>query len=241
MAHAKYRNELADIERRLTDLGISGKIVRLALFRDPAEMIRDEVRRGLTTVVAVGNDETAKKVLDAVADCGVVFGMIPVGSGQGLSRILGIPAGVEACDTLSARVVETIDSGLVNGRRFIAGVTVPKFKAELSCGRFRVRPTGTGSLEIRNLAAVENPQASEIGNPKDGLLEVVIRTAAKTSWNPFKKKQLGKSIVPLKTLEIRSKDTISVRADGEEMQGTRFDITVEPMTFKVITGKTRMF
>ncbi len=239
LAEPKYRNELADVESRLTDLGLSGKVVRLALFRDPGEMIRDEVRRGLTTVVAVGNDATAKKVLDAVADTGVVFGMIPMGEPQGLARILGIPTGIAACDTLSSRIVETIDSGLVNGRRFIAGVTVPRFKAELICDGYKLSPTGAGSLEIRNLAAVEHPTEGEVGNPRDGLLEVVIRTTESGGW--FKKRKMGKSIIPLQTLEIRSQETMTVLADGEEMHGNRFDITVEPMTFKVITGKTRMF
>ena len=54
----KFERDLAQIETRLTDLGISGKIARLALFRDPTELIRDEVRKGAKTIVAVGNDVT---------------------------------------------------------------------------------------------------------------------------------------------------------------------------------------
>ncbi len=106
----KYERELAQIESRLTDLGISGKIARLALFRDPEEMIRDEVRKGVKTVIAVGNDVTLRKVIDAVSSLGATLGVIPIGKeSNSIAGILGVPSGVAACDTISARIVEEID------------------------------------------------------------------------------------------------------------------------------------
>ena len=93
----KFERDLALIETRLTDLGIAGKIARLALFRDPKELIRDEIRKGAKTIVAVGNDITLRRVIDAVGDSGVVIGVVPVGKdGNILSSILGIAVGVDA-------------------------------------------------------------------------------------------------------------------------------------------------
>jgi len=230
----RFERELAQIENRLTDLGIAGKITRLALFRNAAEMIYDEIQRGVETLVVLGNDDTIRKVIDVVADNDVVLGIIPIGPKNELARLMGIPNGVAACDVLSARRIETIDIGIVNGRRFITGVSVPNFNAEITCDdRFRIRATARAALEIRNLA--------DLTNPKDGVLDTVIKAVVKTGWGIFGRKKERESMFPMQSLAIRSEQPISVFADGEEMSGTRFDIGIEPMTLKIITGKERVF
>ncbi|MBT5807775.1 hypothetical protein HOI18_00695 [Candidatus Uhrbacteria bacterium] len=230
----RFERELHLIENRLTDLGIAGKISRLALFRNAEEMIRDEIRRGVETLVVLGNDQTIRKVIDVVSENNVVLGLIPIGPGNQLAELMGIPVGVEACDILSARRVEQIDVGTVNGRRFITGLRVPDFRAEITCDeRFRILPTSRAQLEIRNLAGVSDP--------RDGILETVIQTNVKTGWGPFGRSQKQESTFPMQSLAIRSDEPFSVYADGEEMNGTRFDIGVEPMTLRVITGKGRAF
>ncbi|MEK7615408.1 MAG: diacylglycerol kinase family protein, partial [Patescibacteria group bacterium] len=155
----RFERELLLIENRLTDLGIAGKISRLALFRNAEEMIRDEIDRGVQTVVVLGNDDTVRKVLDVISESDVVLGVIPFGPKNELARLLGIPQGVAACDVLSARRVEKIDMGTINGRKFITGISVPNFKAELMCndGSYRIVATSAANLEIQNLAEVANP------------------------------------------------------------------------------------
>ena len=87
----RFEKELLNIENRLTDLGIAGKIVRMALFRNVQEMVRDEIRRGTMNVIAVGNDETVHKVIDVVSGTDVVLGIIPLGAPNELARMLGVP------------------------------------------------------------------------------------------------------------------------------------------------------
>lgn len=234
----RYERELVRIENRLTDLDISGKVLRLALFRNAEEMIRDEVRRGVSTVIAVGNDKTVRKVLDAVADSGVTFGMIPLGPDNSLARILGVPNGVAACDVLSARIIESIDIGTVNGRRFISGVSCKNFKAEITCeGKFRIAPKQTGELEIINLCAKEGDKS--LSDPCDGYLEVILKVAYPRGL--FRRRRIGKSVLPAQNFSIRSEKSMALFADGEEITGTRFDIGVEPNLLRVITGKARLF
>jgi len=238
----RFEKDLQEIENRLTDLGIAGKIARLALFRDAEEMVRDEViRGGISTVVVVGNDESVRKVLDVITESHVVFGMIPLGPKNSLAEILGVPMGVAACDILSARIIETIDVGTINGRRFITGVSIPNFSAEISCEeRFRVYPQSEGSLEVWNLSRGYTNQTEIISNPCDGKLEAIIRTkSGGRGW--FRRGGHQESVLPLSSFAIRSKDPIIAYADGTEMTGTRFDIGVEPMTLRVITGRNRQF
>ncbi|MBI5369645.1 hypothetical protein HZA85_00405 [Candidatus Uhrbacteria bacterium] len=231
----RYERVLLEIENRLTDLGIAGKISRLALFRDAQEMVRDEIDRGVKTVVVLGNDDTVRKLLDVISQNDVVLGLIPIGPKNELARLLGIPEGVAACDVLSARRIERIDVGTINGRKFITGVQVPNFKAELMCndGKYRIVPTSRANLSISNLA--------ETVDPRDGILEANIRAHVRTGWGPFAHSRETSSILPFRFLAIRSEKPIAAFADGEEMQGTRFDIGIDPMTLQVIIGKQRVF
>ncbi len=235
----RFEKELLNIENRLTDLGIAGKIVRMALFRNVQEMVRDEIRRGTMNVIAVGNDETVHKVIDVVSGTDVVLGIIPLGAPNELARMLGVPEGVAACDVLSARIVEKIDVGIVNGKRFLTSLSVANFRSELTCeGMYRVTPDVAGHLEIRNLAG-DATRNERVSDPTDGRLETVIRVGVKSGW--FGRRRVCESVLPLTSMAIRSEKPIAVTADGEEMMGTRFDIGIETGVIKVISGRARKF
>jgi len=70
-------------------------------------------------VVAVGGDGTVNEVASAIVGTDTTLGIIPYGSGNGLSRFLGISMdAAEAIKTLSSGHTEFIDSGKLNGRPF---------------------------------------------------------------------------------------------------------------------------
>lgn len=239
----RYEKDVLQIENRLTDLGIAGKIARLALFRDPVEMIRDEIRRGVTNVIVVGNDQTVRKILDVAAEGKVTLGLIPLGTPDALAHVLGVPPGLAACDVLSTRIVETIDLGVVNNRRFLNALVFPNFKAELVCeNAYRITPRAPATLEILNLGAgSEPPPGGHTVNPSDGRLEAVLRVKLPKGWNPFSRAKTGESLIPGPAFSIRSDDPIKAFIDGEEIQATRFDVGVETNALRVITGRNRLF
>ena len=70
-------------------------------------------------VVAVGGDGTVNEVASAIVGTDTTLGIIPYGSGNGLSRFLGISMDApEAITGLSSQRVECIDSAKLNGRPF---------------------------------------------------------------------------------------------------------------------------
>ena len=70
-------------------------------------------------VVAVGGDGTVNEVASAIVGGDTVLGIIPYGSGNGLSRFLGISMDAEnAIRTLSLGRIEVIDSAKLNGQPF---------------------------------------------------------------------------------------------------------------------------
>ncbi len=235
---SKYERELSLIETRLTDLGISGKIARLALFRDASELIRDEVRKGATTVVAVGNDDTLQKVIDAVADCGVALALIPLGQQNRIADLLGVPSGVEACDVLSARMIQELDTGSVNGTRFLHEVTIHASSAPvIVCDKsLKLMPGRSVDVEVRNLAMPD--QLVRAADPTDGKLEVVMRIPRR-KW--YGSKQLMATVVPVEQAVITSDKPMTLEAEGQSFDAKEFYIKAIPNQLRVVTGKGRKF
>jgi YegS/Rv2252/BmrU family lipid kinase len=70
-------------------------------------------------IVAVGGDGTINEVASAIAGTGTVLGIIPFGSGNGLSRFLNIPMDVKgAFNTLNEARIIDIDAAKMNGQWF---------------------------------------------------------------------------------------------------------------------------
>lgn len=239
----RFEKELQKVENRLTDLGLASKIVRLGLFRRADEFIRDEIKRGgIDTVVVVGNDATVRQVIDVVAETKVALGIIPFGPENQIAALLGVPEGEAACDVLSARIIENIDAGVVNSKRFICRVVIPAAKVEINCeGSYKVMPRGKGTVEARNLYASSAGERGPVSNPRDGRLEVVLQISARGGLLSFLKSLRGNSVLSLKSFEVRAQEPVTALMDGGPMEGARFDFSVEPKALKVITGKGRRF
>jgi diacylglycerol kinase (ATP) len=70
-------------------------------------------------VIAVGGDGTVNEIASAIAGTDTVLGVIPFGSGNGLSRFLTIPMDtIGAIKTMNAGRTITIDAGKMNGQWF---------------------------------------------------------------------------------------------------------------------------
>ena len=70
-------------------------------------------------IVAVGGDGTVNEVASAIAGTDTILGVIPYGSGNGLSRFLSVPMNAEgAIKSINAGRVITIDAGKMNGKWF---------------------------------------------------------------------------------------------------------------------------
>lgn len=83
-----------------------------------SELARDAVDK-YEYLVAVGGDGTVNEIASAIVGSDTVIGIIPFGSGNGLSRFLGIPMALtKAIKTLNEQRVVVIDSAQLNGQWF---------------------------------------------------------------------------------------------------------------------------
>lgn len=76
---------------------------------------------GYDAVYAAGGDGTINEVATGLVNRKTPLGIIPLGTGNGLARALGIPTDPDAIiDVLMKRNVRSIDTGLIDGHTFLA-------------------------------------------------------------------------------------------------------------------------
>jgi YegS/Rv2252/BmrU family lipid kinase len=84
------------------------------------DLAREAAERGEDLVLAVGGDGTANEVAWGLLRSETALGLVPVGSGNGLARTLGIPLSPRrAIRSIADGVVRHMDVGLANGRPFL--------------------------------------------------------------------------------------------------------------------------
>lgn len=89
------------------------------------EIAKEATTQGFDGIVAIGGDGTANEVGSALLRTGVAFGIIPVGSGNGLARGVGIPLSINrSARLLLSGTTRLIDAGKIENRYFfiITGV-----------------------------------------------------------------------------------------------------------------------
>jgi len=128
----KNNSIVAKIETRITDLGLSGKIIRLNVVNSIFDAIENEIKKGAKTIIAVGGDKIFNQTVNAVAKLSqlslnnkIPVGFIPVGKKNTfIADILGIEDINTACDILSARIVKRVSLGKINDLFFVSNISV---------------------------------------------------------------------------------------------------------------------
>ena len=101
------------------DAGVMEPVIAFSDGIAHARVIAAEAVGKFDTVVAVGGDGTVNEVASAIVDTDTSLGIVPFGSGNGLSRFLGIPMDTrDAIKNLASGRTEIIDSARINGQPF---------------------------------------------------------------------------------------------------------------------------
>lgn len=109
---------------------------------------KEALERGFEAVFACGGDGTVNEVATQLVGTGVLFGIVPIGSGNALAAALNIPKDIHAAVGLVKDVkVKEIDVGVACGRYFFSTAGFA-FEAHLS----RSYTEGVFSKKIRGTA-----------------------------------------------------------------------------------------
>jgi YegS/Rv2252/BmrU family lipid kinase len=120
---ARQRAELATAF--LYSRGINGEVFVTERGGHARELAQAALGRGVTLCIAWGGDGTVNEVASALAFTSASMAIVPAGSGNGLSREVGIPFDpMSAFETAVSGRDRLIDAGEIEGRLFfnLAGV-----------------------------------------------------------------------------------------------------------------------
>ncbi|MCB0755444.1 MAG: diacylglycerol kinase family lipid kinase [Flavobacteriales bacterium] len=121
----RRKKALKMIDKYLNREKFEFDLVKTEYHRHAVELTQEAVNEGCKAVIIAGGDGSINEVGATLAGTGVALGIIPAGSGNGLSRSLGIPMNPrKAVENINNFKFRTIDTGLANNTAFmnIAGV-----------------------------------------------------------------------------------------------------------------------
>lgn len=239
----KFESIIKAIETRLTDFSIAGKIIRLQNFTNAKLVIDDEIKKGISAIVIVGNDKTFGHVLSRAATCEALFGFLPVGPENTIAEVLGIPVGVTACDVLAKRRKIKLDVGWFNNRYFVSQLHIPPSKITVEYNeKFKVSATNDLELVVCNLQPFywsgQKGKGQYIIHPQDGKLEAFLRPVHKKF---FKNEYEEPSMFPFEEMNVSAKSPFLVEADGMQSKETKIKIKLARSRIEMIVGKDRKF
>lgn len=180
---SRYRRAINKVEIRLTDLGLNGKIIRLGSIKNVKEVIQAEIKNGVKTIVAVGNNETANKVISAMItnkaygffQKDVLFSIIPIGDNNSIAASFGIKKEEDACNILLARRIKKIDIGIAGNNIFLNKAELSSNEAEIKINQdYTLELTKKTLLKIVNLNDDQNLIYKNRIDPYDNKLNLII-------------------------------------------------------------------
>lgn len=227
----KFEKIRIKIETRLTDLGLNGKIVQVSIFNNAKELVKDAILNGAQTIVIVGNDQLLTQIINVVGNHeNIILGMIPVGSRSKISKIFGVPSGLTACDTLSSRIIKTINLGKINNDYFLDNIVLPFQETSINFDeKYSIKTSQKNqTLTINNLY-----QCS-----KEPCLEAIIQHKEnKKIFNLFSNNPES-SVFNIKKAVIAN-HSVPITIDDQRVIKTPALIEVVPNKLRVIVGKNR--
>ncbi len=117
------RADLPAIRHLVNWVREKGHIVRPRVTWEPgdaASLATEAADRGVDAVVALGGDGTVNEVVNGLDGKDVPLGIIPIGTANDFARQVGIPMDTDhAMDAILRRKPRRIDTGELNGRRFL--------------------------------------------------------------------------------------------------------------------------
>lgn len=116
---------VAALARFFDQSGTKGDMRLVGKDDDIADMARQALDEGATTIVAVGGDGTISTVAEVLAGTDARLGIIPAGTFNYFARGLGVPEDAdEAMRAICEGVVRPITLGRINGRVFLNNASV---------------------------------------------------------------------------------------------------------------------
>ena len=109
------------IKEILTNFDILGEFIFIENMADSEDIVKQAVKKGFSTIVAVGGDNLANKLAVNLINTKMALGILPLEEGI-LATALGLGNWKAACEILAARRILLMDTGIVNEKSFVTEI-----------------------------------------------------------------------------------------------------------------------
>jgi hypothetical protein len=220
----KYARELALLEGRVTDFGITGKVAQLSQFLKFPAAIKEFGMKRLKTLVLVGDDDLIDQAVNQFALTDIVLGYIPIEESP-YSRSLAIPHGSEAVNAIAARRITKLDVGRVEQKFFLGSITCEGKGIELHSPTFSLFSKAYTKVEVRNLRESEYPTKQT--------LEVSITPQEKSF---LRTNDQDPTVVEVESCRLKSAKSLPVQCGGHGTMKTPLQVDIIPGAVRMVVG-----
>ncbi len=235
----------------LSEFRVSGEVVRSTGVRTIQQLVENAFAHEAKTIVAVGNEETLHDVINAIGKREIVVGFIPLEECE-IGKIFGIKDIPQAVKTIAFRRIEEIDLGVVNDSLFLSNLRFGKNDAPIEIKfsadeKFQARQIISSCLIVNSRY---NLNPSRIGNPTDGLLDILLLPEISKFTGFFKKRLIQRhyyeqidltSVLHVKKIEILEPAALPITIGDKIVAKTPAMISIQAKTLRLIVGKDRNF
>ncbi|MFA4931114.1 MAG: diacylglycerol kinase family protein [Patescibacteria group bacterium] len=109
------------VKEILTNFDILGEFNYIEHIADTEEAVKIAIKKGFSTIVAVGGDALANKIAVNLVNSKIAVGILPLEEGL-LSTALGLGNWKSACEILAARRILLMDTGIINEKIFVTQI-----------------------------------------------------------------------------------------------------------------------
>lgn len=241
----RLEKTLIKIERKITDLGLGGKIVRLEGIKDKEKIIKNETRGQAKTIVAVGNDQTLNNVVNAVLKENIktpdnkppVIAIIPLEEKNNLiAKSFGFKNYEEACEALLARRIESLTLATANKEFFLGQAEILGNYNKINIEKdYSIEIKKVGKISVINLPLEKKLSDLVDFKKKNKILKLLILPKKNSS-----KSISNQSVFSLKKLTVTEK-TKAIVLDNCKKLSAPATIQTTDKSLDFIVGKKRLF
>jgi diacylglycerol kinase family enzyme len=270
LSPAKFEKQQIELQGLLAEFKIAGEVGRVGPLRSIKDLVETASNRGAKTLVACGTDDTFNKMLACLSGRDFTVAFVPFEEASYLAKILGIDSILAAVKTIAARRVEQIDLAMIAQTYFMSylefGMSAKEIENLGFWNRLKILST-TGyqsKIKIDNSYTVEikyltglvvntrptNYEASNIGSPTDGFLDLLItERLTRTDIVRFKnalvqgclEKLPNTTVIKCRKIEFLEPENLSITMEGRVITKAPATVEIVPRRLRMIVGKQRTF
>lgn len=242
------------IKRALEELKLSGEFVEVEKKDDLKNIVPQALERGYDTIVTIGGDGMINRVIPYIMNTEVALGIIPIGETNFLANIIGIKNWREGCESLIKSKTIPLGVGIVNDRLFLSTVEIEvkqenkkkilgifpnKTKMKYLPVSINIEAENTDVKIQSNMSSIlistipiPPPHGFRIENEVENQnLNIIIKSKPTSD---SKKNNDEITILHGKKIDIQSKNSLVVKADGDPFGKTPAYIEMITNSLKVI-------